>query len=362
MTPKTYYQKMLDDGSIQYDPQQLPVIDLLESIYQSLKAEKTFSFIDCFRKPKGIRGLYLWGNVGAGKTFMMDCFYQCVSVPKLRLHFHQFMQRVHAELKILQGTKNPLTTLAKKIAKETRVICFDEFFVSDIADAMLLGELFSHLFTNRVTLVASSNVAPDLLYKDGLQRERFLPAITLLKEHTTVFHLHSKVDYRQRHLHRSGVFYTPLNAEANRNMENAFLHFAQGAAISYDPISICDRMIPVIKRAGSVVWFDFEVICGRPRSQMDYLALTQQFHTILVQNVRAVLPNENNLALSFIYLVDILYDSHCRLVISSAVDMDKIYTDPKNTLPFARTCSRLAEMQAQEYVYPEIKTGTLTNL
>ena len=237
MTPKQYYQEALDTGRIRPDERQLPVVDLLDSIFQTIETQSASNrFLDRFRKKTAVKGLYLWGSVGIGKTFLMDCFYHCLTIPKMRLHFHQFMRRIHEELKTCQGKKNPLQVIAKKLANEVRIICFDEFFVSDIADAMILGELFSHLFENGITLITSSNIPPDLLYKEGLQRERFLPAIKLIKKNTTVIHLHSTMDYRQQHIRQTGVFYTPLNVISEKNIQNAFTHFSNGAPASCAPI------------------------------------------------------------------------------------------------------------------------------
>lgn len=369
MTPKEYYQQELDAGRIRPDEQQRPIIERLETLFQQLVTRekkgtkaRLVRWLEKAKKASLTRGLYLWGSVGIGKTFLMDCFYHCLPIPKMRLHFHQFMLQTHNALNAIQGKKNPLQIIAKDIAKTTSVICFDEFFVSNIADAMILGELFFHLFKNGVTLVTSSNIPPDLLYFDGLQRERFLPAIELIKKNTDVIHLHSKMDYRQQHIRQSGVYYTPLNSTAEHNMENAFTHFSQGAEAVYEPLTIYQRDIAVIKRAGSVVWFNFEIICGRPRSQNDYLSLTKNYHTVMIQNVRPIQSNENDLILSFIYLVDILYDAHCRLIMSSSVPLDQIYIAGKSLQAFQRTLSRLIEMQSQDYVYPESIGKTLTNL
>lgn len=361
MTPKEYYNQELTAGRIRPDTHQLPIVEKLEMIFQELnKREKNKSWFDRFRKKPPIKGLYLWGSVGIGKTFLMDCFYHSLSIPKLRLHFHQFLLRMHEELKMIQGEKNPLQVIAKKISHETDVICFDEFFVSNIADAMILSEFFSHLFENGVTLITSSNIPPDLLYKEGLQRDRFLPAIELIKKNTDVIHLHSKMDYREQHIRQSGVFYTPLDKTAEKEMENAFIHFSHALPITHDPVTIYQRDIQIVKQAGSVIWFDFEVICGRPRSQNDYLAITKNYHTVMIQNLRQIQSNENDLILSFIYLVDILYDAHCRLIISSAVPLSKIYTGTQQ--PFQRTLSRLTEMQSVDYVHPDLIKNELTNL
>jgi cell division protein ZapE len=355
MTPTEYYNQALAAGDIQEDPRQRIVLSLLDTIFDALtKQKRCKTWLTRFQKKcPPVKGLYLWGGVGIGKTFLMDCLYHTLTVPKLRLHFHQFMSRTHDALQKIQGEKNPLQIIAKNIAMQATVICFDEFFVSDIADAMILGELFTQLFENGVTLVTSSNIPPDLLYKEGLQRERFLPAIALIKQNTTLVHLHSTMDYRQQHIREAGVFYTPQNAAAEKNMENAFTHFSNAAAMTTQPITICERAIPIIKQAGPVIWFDFNVICGRPRSQLDYLAITKQFHTIMIQNLHAIKPTEKDLALSFIYFVDILYDAHCRLIISSDVPLGEIIDPAQTTLPFARTLSRLVEMQSEGYVYPE---------
>ena len=227
---------------------------------------------------------------------------------------------------------------------------------------MLLGELLNHLFNNGVTLITSSNIPPDLLYKDGLQRERFLPAIALLKRYTDVMHLHSNKDYRLQHLRNAGVYYTPLNQAAADNMENAFVHFSGIATPSLAPITVCHRPIDIVKEAGPVIWLTFEKICGRPRSQNDYLEIAKRYHTVLIQDLRHILPKEDDMILSFIYLVDILYDAHCRLVISSAVSMSEIYTEGKLKSTFERTLSRLIEMQSEEYVYPGSIGPTLTAL
>lgn len=362
MTPLQYYQQEIKLNHIQPDDHQYPIVEKLEALFQALTApcNKKKWFSVCSQKP--IKGLYLWGSVGIGKTFLMDCFYHCLTIPKMRLHFHQFMLRIHNELNVIQGKKNPLCIIAKKIAMEARVICFDEFFVSNIADAMILGELFLHLFENNVTLVTSSNIPPDLLYKEGIQRERFLPAIALIKQYTDVVHLHSKMDYRKQHIHNAGVYYYPLNNDAKCNMENAFIHFSNGATAEYNPITICNRNIAIVKQASSVVWFDFEIICGRPRSQRDYLEIAQHYHTVMITHVRHIHAHENDFVLSFIYLVDILYDAHCRLIMSADVPLHDIYTENKTAQPFSRTLSRLTEMQSEEYVYPEMQGKTLTDL
>lgn len=360
ITPASIYQQKLDNKEITPDDNQRPVIDKLDAIFHALiKKHRRKGF---FKRKKPVKGLYLWGSVGTGKTFMMDCFYNALPLKKMRLHFHQFMQRVHLDLAEIQGQKNPLIIIAKRIAQTAHVICFDEFLVSNIADAMILGELFKALFDEGVTLITSSNTPPDLLYKDGLQRERFLPAIALIQTHTDVIHLYTSIDYRKRHIQQTGVYYYPDDANAKKQMENCFTHFSQGATPSFESITLCNRTVPIVKRASSVIWFDFEVICGRPRAQPDYLALTQQYHTVLISGLRHIEAKEKDLILSFIYFVDILYDAHCRLIISADIEMGKIYTKGPSIDSFKRTYSRLIEMQSESYVYPGSQLGELTPL
>ena len=350
MTPSEYYQQKINAHEIKEDAAQSPAIKQLDRIFHQLVSKNNKPRWLRFQSKKPIKGLYLWGHVGIAKTFLMDCFYHCLPLKKMRMHFHRFLLQVHVALKTIQGEKNPLEKIAKQFADKACVICFDEFFVSDIADAMILGELFHHLFGNGVTLVATSNISPDLLYKEGLQRERFVPAIKLIKKHTEVLHLQSNQDYRLEHIHRAGVYYTPLGKSASDHMQNTFAYFSKGEMPQFNPVMLCDREVPIIQQAGSAIWFEFEVICGRPRSQLDYLAITKSYRTIFIQNLREIKTDENDLILSFIFLVDILYDAHCQLVISSAVLPNKIYGGKKYAEAFQRTVSRLIEMQSETYV------------
>lgn len=364
MTPKTIYQQKLDNQEISFDAQQAVIIDKLDEIFDRLikNHETKASWLNKWRQKKIVKGLYLWGSVGIGKTFMMDCFYDALPMKKMRTHFHRFMRSVHDDLTAIQGVKNPLRAIAKKISTNATVICFDEFLVTNIADAMILSELFQGLFDEGITLITSSNTAPDLLYKDGLQRERFLPAIELIKTYTEVIHLHTLKDYRKQHIQQAGVYYHPMNDETLKHMESCFTHFSRGAANSSEPIEICNREIPIINQAGSVIWFDFDAICEKPRSQRDYLEIVKKYHTMLVSNLRYIKPAEKGLIRSFIHLVDILYDSHCRLIISSQVEIDKIYTAGDAIEPYQRTYSRLIEMQSENYVYPGSAGDNLTML
>lgn len=364
MTPLERYQILIRSGELHPDDSQLKIISRLEKIYQALEKNKKDKqhFLKRFKKPAIIKGLYLWGGVGIGKTRMMDIFFNCVSVGKLRMHFHQFMQKVHQELNEIQGHKNPLVFIAKNLSKNTSVICFDEFFVTNITDAMLLGELFTTLFSQGVTLIASSNITPDLLYKDGLQRERFLPAIAQIKQHCDILYVPTTTDYRLQKIKKAGVFYTPLNHESHEHMENCFSHFSHGAPVNEFPIAINGRQIPVIKTASNVAWFEFNTLCGKPRCQRDYLTIAEQFHTVLLSNLHAIPASDKNTITLFIYLIDILYDANCRLIISSSVSIESIYIAGELLSAFNRTKSRLIEMQSDGYLHNSFQDKALTPL
>ena len=356
MTPLEYYQQQIADGVIQKDDEQLATVQILETIYQDLivRQKKRDSQVGQLRrkvKPrKPIQGLYLWGTVGVGKTFLLDAFYQCLPVKKMRLHFHAFMREIHQKLKEHQGQKNPLQKIAKEIADKVLVICFDEFFVSNIADAMILGELFKALFQGGVCLVTTSNIAPDELYKNGIQRERFLPAIEVIKNNVRVINLQSKEDYRLRHIQKAGVYYTPLDKTAEENLEHSFRHFSQCPNFSNEPIEILGRQIDIVKQAADTIWFDFYKICGRPRSQNDYLELAKQYHTFLISNLPVLDKLSSDLIISLINLIDVLYDEQRRVVISAEAPVEQLYQQHEAHPEFSRTQSRLIEMQSADYI------------
>lgn len=352
MTPIAYYEEQCQKGLIEANPLQREAVQLLDNLFHQIiqEAKKRRQFFSKFRRPRSVKGLYIWGSVGIGKTFMMDCFYQTLPIPnKMRIHFHAFMKMVHEELKHHQGKTNPLQHIAKKIAKDHFILCFDELVVNDITDAMLLGRLLKALFTEGVTLVATSNVKPDDLYKKGLQRQLFLPTIELIKHHTHVFHLTSTVDYRLRHLKDAGVFYTPNDAHAQENMEKTFAVFANGTDVSHDPISIHGREIPVIKRTEHAIWFDFNKICGVPRSQHDYLDIVKEYRTIFISNIPTISAHAQDRIALFIRLIDVLYDTKTRLIASSESPVEKIYTEGRYLFEYQRASSRLIEMQSENY-------------
>lgn len=352
MTPIEYYNEQIQKKGIYEDAEQLTVLKTFEKLYHALLAEhkKRQSFFSHFSKAATIRGIYLWGGVGVGKTFLMDCFFQSLPFKeKLRLHFHHFMQRLHDELKKHQGQMDPLQHIATEISKETMVLCFDEFFVSDITDAMLLARLFKVLFAEGVTLVATSNTAPDDLYKYGLQRSQFLPAIELIKKYTQVIHIPSAMDYRLRHLKEAGVFYTPLNTETRQKIANTFEILTKGKEISEAPITIHGRQIKIIKRSDDTIWFDFTEICSIPRSQHDYLAIAETYHTVFISNVPVIPENQIDVIRLFVNLVDVLYDARIKLIITAAESVPELYSRGNMLLDYARTHSRLLEMQSANY-------------
>jgi cell division protein ZapE len=367
MLPSQLYQQHIAAGKIIENPLQRQVLTLLDSIAIALSS--TTHPKNCLQQlmnkihpPTPVKGLYLWGNVGIGKTYLMDLFYTCIETKKLRIHFHAFMQRIHQELREVQGQKNPLRLIAKKIAKETAVLCFDEFSVDNIADAMLLGELFGSLLEANICLITSSNIAPDDLYKNGLQRERFLPAIALIKKHTHVFYLHSSQDYRLRHILQAGVYYTPADKTANFHLENCFVHYSKNEPIFSTPIEILGRKIQTIKYADQTIWFDFIALCGIPRSQNDYLELIKHYRTWLISDIPTISERQDFLITNFIHLIDILYDARVRLVVSAAASVTNLYTKGRFVTEFQRAKSRLIEMQSADYFSPGSSGPLLTTL
>lgn len=353
MTPQEIYDDKVKNKSIVTDSAQLVVISYLNDIHDHLVAEykSRNGMLSWLRKPGRVRGIYLWGGVGIGKTMMMDCFYQSIPFEnKLRMHFHPFMRMIHRELKRHQGEKNPLSIIAADLAKKYILVCFDEFFVTDITDAMLLARLFEALFVRGVTLVATSNVMPDELYKRGLQRDQFIPAIELIKQHTLVCHIPATQDYRLRHLSHAGVFFVPNDPEATKEMQRSFEIISDGDEIQTDSIELCGREVSVVKKTGRAVWFDFRVLCSPPRSQNDYLEIAERYSTVFMSDVTSIPAEANDRITLFIKLIDILYDNHVRLVMSSEVPIDELYTHGRMLFEYTRACSRLFEMQSEDYL------------
>nr|WP_031218107.1 cell division protein ZapE [Halomonas sp. PBN3] len=298
-----------------------------------------------------VRGLYLWGGVGRGKTYLVDAFYESLPFPeKMRTHFHRFMQRVHNELEHYKGEKNPLRLIAAKFAAEARVICFDEFFVKDITDAMILANLLEALFERGVVLVATSNIVPDDLYKDGLQRARFLPAIDLLNRHCEVVNVDSGIDYRLRALKRAEIFHSPLDEAAEVELARSFREIAGHEGEADVGLEINHRMLRARRLHDDVVWFEFRELCDGPRSQNDYIELAREFHSVLVSNVTRMDGRTDDQARRFINMVDEFYDRGVKLLMSAEVPAEALYADGRLEFEFKRTLSRLQEMQSHEYL------------
>jgi len=366
MTPLERYKRDLERDDFSYDPAQEMAIKHLQRLYDDLTAVpaepkeglvKRFS--SKFRKSKPVepcQGLYFWGGVGRGKTYLMDTFYDSLPFEqKMRTHFHRFMQRVHAELKQLDGVKNPLVEIGKKYAAETKIICFDEFFVTDITDAMILGGLLEQLFANGVSLVATSNIVPDGLYKDGLQRARFLPAIALLNQYTEVVNVDGGIDYRLRTLEQAELYHYPLDAEADVSLNKSFEGLAPDLeeVVEAQVLDINGRGIKSRRCCEDVVWFDFPDICEGPRSPHDYIELAKEFHAVLVSNVPQLGRKNDDAARRFINMVDEFYDSGVKLIISAEVPIHEIYSEGRLEFEIERTQSRLLEMQSHEYLARE---------
>lgn len=303
------------------------------------------------RQPAAPSGLYIWGRVGRGKTWLMDLFFQ--SLPfrdKQRSHFHRFMRDVHDELKAQALHADPLTLVAQKIARRARVLCFDELFVADIGDAMLLGTLFRELFARGVTLVATSNVPPDELYKDGLQRARFLPAIRLLQQHTEVVHLDGATDHRLRLLERADTWFDAAHGDSDDALQSLFTAIAGEPGRAAANLVLNQRRLRVHRLASKVIWFSFKELCDGPRSQADYIELARCYHTVFLSDIPALNDQLENQARRFIALVDEFYDRSVKLIVSAARPAPKLYDGARLGFEFERTTSRLIEMQSREYL------------
>ncbi|ASP39405.1 cell division protein ZapE [Bacterioplanes sanyensis] len=360
------YQADLQRDDFSYDPAQEMAVKHLQRLYDDLVAAEQaaanqgvlFKLVGRWRnKPRRPQqGLYFWGGVGRGKTYLVDTFYDALPFErKMRTHFHRFMQRVHQQLTELSGEKNPLTIVADRIADEALVICFDEFFVSDIGDAMILGGLMQELFDRGVTLVATSNIVPDGLYKDGLQRDRFIPAIKLLNEFTDVVNVDSGVDYRLRTLEQAELYHHPLDAGATASLQRSFDSLVPDARHSCkgEKVEILGRSIPAIEVCDDVAWFEFNALCDGPRSQNDYIELGKLFHAIIISNVPVMGSKNDDLARRFINLIDEFYDRGVKVIMSAEAAIPDIYGQGKLEFEFQRTTSRMLEMQSHEYLARE---------
>lgn len=347
------YEDTLKERGYRSDPAQLRAVAALQRCqdeWADYKARRSNALTKLLRRPPIPRGVYMYGGVGRGKSFLMDCFFQAVPLTrKTRLHFHEFMREVHRELQDLKGTVNPLDELGRRIARRYRLICFDEFHVADVTDAMILHRLLEALFKHRVSIVTTSNFHPDGLYPNGLHRDRILPAIGLLKQHLEVINVDNGTDYRQRTLEHVKLYHCPLGEEADAQMTQAFEELAEARDES-PLLHIEQREIRARRRAGGVVWFDFQALCGGPRSQNDYLELASQFHTVLLSDVPHMPVRMASEARRFTWLVDVLYDRRVKLIMSAEVPPEQLYTEGPLAHEFPRTVSRLNEMQSKEFL------------
>jgi cell division protein ZapE len=353
MSFRSHLEELLAARGYALDPAQREAAErlaLLDEQWARYKRSRRNALLKFVARPEIPRGVYLWGAVGRGKSFLMDCFFSSVPlIRKTRLHFHEFMRGVHRELDEVKGTADPLDEVGRRIARRSRLICFDEFHVSDIADAMILHRLLAKLFELRVGFVMTSNYAPADLYPDGLHRDRLLPAIALLQAKLDAVRVDGGVDYRRRLMERIEAYLQPAGPGADARLEATFLQVAE--AEDDDPLlEIESRRIRARRRAGGVAWFDFDVLCGGPRSQNDYLEIARQFHTVLLSDVPRMSAGQASEARRFTWLVDVLYDHRVKLIVSAEAEPESLYTAGALAGEFRRTASRLAEMQSRAYL------------
>ena len=352
---EAYEDSLRREGHVE-DAAQRALVACFDNLQSRLAAQppragKLRALFSRGERREGVRGLYVWGGVGRGKTFLMDLFFETLAIErKKRIHFHRMMQDVHARMKRLGFVEDPIDKAASAIARETRVLCFDEFFVADIGDAMILARLLEGLFNRGVTLVATSNARPEELYRDGLQRQRFLPAIDLINAHCDVVNMDGGTDYRLRLLQKAGTYLCPVDDEAARRLdyffdESASTHIEEDVALDVNGRSIRAR-----RCAKGIAWFRFEDICDGPRSQADYIELARWYPSIIISGVPRFDAARDDEARRFIALVDEFYDRRVKLILSADVDVDSLYGGKRLSFEFERTVSRLIEMQSIEYL------------
>ena len=351
-----YYESSLAERGYQPDPAQRIAIERLQQYFDdwiTFKSDRSSAVKRLFKRPDVPRGVYLWGGVGRGKSFLMDAFYATVPVKrKTRLHFHEFMRSVHRQLDEVKGMQDPLDEVAKRISKRYRLICFDEFHVSDVADAMILYRLLLKFFEHGTSFVMTSNYEPSLLYPDGLHRDRILPAIALIKDRMDILNVDAGIDYRRRTLEQVKCYHNPLGPLADQALQEAFTQLSDTPP--QDPVLLIEhREIIAKKRAGSVVWFDFATLCGGPRSQNDYLEIASRFHAVILSDVPKMGPRHASEARRFTWLIDVFYDHKVKLIMSAACEPEEIYTSGPMSNEFHRTVSRILEMQSKEYLDSE---------
>jgi len=358
LTPMQQYQKDLLKADFQYDEAQENAVKNLQRLYDDFIQASNLkpSFLSKLFNANqnltaNVQGIYFWGGVGRGKTYLVDTFFDCLPTEKkLRIHFHRFMHKVHDEMNKLNGVEDPLKRVAKIFAAETSIICFDEFFVSDITDAMILGTLLDELFKLGVVFVTTSNIVPDELYKNGLQRARFLPAIALLKKHCDIVNVDSGVDYRLRALEKAEIYHYPCDAQADINIQTYFQQLAPDEGLKDSSIDVSGRSVAVREVADGVVWFNFSAICETARSQLDYMEISRIYHSVLLSNVKQMSRDNDDAARRFIAMVDEFYERNVKLIITAEVQLDDLYSNGGLSFEFRRCISRLQEMQSHEYL------------
>jgi len=359
MTLREQYQLQIRDSAYQADPEQALAIEKLDQLHDEL--------IEQFQNPAGvlqklaikldlrprplISGIYLWGGVGRGKTWIMDLFYENLPITeKFRIHFHPFMQLVTDELELLKGYQNPLKLVARNFSRRFRLLCLDEFQVTDITHAMLLYGLLEAMYREGITLVATSNREPDELYKNGLQRDRFLPAIELIKRHSDILHIDGDTDYRLRLLEQAQIWYQPVSSDTDKQLQQRFAELAPCTIIDREQLYINHRNIQTRCWADDVVWFDFNIICTTPRASADYLLMARIFHTIFISGIPVMDEYMDDKARRFINLIDALYDRNVKLIVSAQSEPEQLYLGSQLAFPFKRTISRLEEMRSHAYL------------
>jgi len=350
--PYNAYQQLVNDGGYTADAAQVPAVQALDSLWHQLQKKHSPPWWQRWQAEsrESLKGVYLWGGVGRGKTWLMDLFFDSLPfAEKQRLHFHRFMARVHAELRAHPSRQDPLTQIAKEWALRCRVLCFDEFFVSDIADAMLIAGLFETLLAEGVTLVATSNIRPDDLYHNGLQRAKFLPAIALIKQHTRVLELQGDLDFRLRILERSEIWHWPLDMNADASLSKSFERMCSGVELS-PALEINMRPFQAVRRGDGIIWFSFDELCRKPRGAIDYIEIALSFNTVLLSGIPVLDDTTADEARRLIALVDEFYDHNVKLLMSAQSPIDGIYTGNRFSFEFERTRSRLVEMQSHEYL------------
>ncbi|GGY10698.1 cell division protein ZapE [Paludibacterium paludis] len=354
LSPRDWYEQALAQNGFIRDEAQARAIERLDTLWHALvdfKQRRNRFLGRSLRSPEVPNGLYLWGGVGRGKSFLMDAFFTCVPYQrKQRVHFHHFMAEIHRQLGSLSKEPDPLVTVADRIARTTRLLCFDEFHVSDIADAMILSRLLEALFARGVVMVMTSNYPPDGLYPNGLQRHNFLPAIDLLKSNLEVINVDGGNDYRLRELTREPLFMVPAGEAADLRMSALFDKLAGGQEPLPGELTVLGRTLHARRHVHGVIWFDFDRICDGPRAQTDYLELARDYHTVFVSNIPKLEARDASQARRFTWLVDVFYDHRVKLVASAAVDAEGLYTEGVQSGEFFRTASRLTEMQSQSYL------------